>query len=325
MSSIRTKGLYLGMLVGLAWGLDTVLLGAMMAESPVFVDASARALLLMAFLHDAFGFAWLALLLLCKREWPSTGRILFEKWGLATVVAAIVGGPLGMSAFVLGITYAGPAYASSISVIYPGIGGVLAYLFLKERISRGAMVGIGVSIGGSVALGYSSVDLALHPYFSVGLLLAFGAAVGWASEGVMIAYAMRRARGHAPERMRPRQLLAVRFGTSLVIYALVIMPISGGYRQLMALTSVDVLAFAGISALGVTSYLAWYKAVQYVGAALGTALNSTSALWAIVFSWLLLDHEITVYLAVCGAVIVTGVCLFAFSQRAMAPANRRHR
>ena len=114
----------------------------------------------------------------------------------------------------------------------------------------------------------------------------------------------------------PQQFLTLRYLTSLVVYGLIIMPAIGGYPTVGKLIqSREIFYFAGIAILGATTYLSWYKAVDYIGAAMGTALNSTAAFWAIIFSWLILGTEITPYLAVCGAVIIIGVFIFAIDPK----------
>ena len=41
-----------------------------------------------------------------------------------------------MSFYFFGIQYAGVTYAASIASIFPGIGAVLAYFFLKEKMKN---------------------------------------------------------------------------------------------------------------------------------------------------------------------------------------------
>ena len=72
-----------------------------------------------------------------------------------------------------------------------------------------------------------------------------------------------------------------------------------------------VIKYAGVAILGAFTYLCWYKAVDLIGSAMGTALNSTAALWTIIFSTLLFGAPFTPSLAFWGAVIVLGVFIFA--------------
>jgi len=309
------KGLAFGILVGFAWGLDTVLMGVLSRNSIVLSNATSATSLVVAFLHDAFCFMWLILVMSLTKQFLSTFKLLKTKKGRAVCIAAFIGAPIGMSGFVLGIKYAAPAYASAISVIYPGIGAILAYFILKEKLSIKAILGISLSIIGSAALGYSKIDISVYPQFYLGIAFTCIAVLGWASEGVILGYAMKKIKNEENIEATPEQFLTLRYFTSAMVYGLLIMPAVGGYNAIVHLPSSEILSFAGIAILGTITYLSWYKAVSYVGAGLGTALNSTASFWALIFSWLILKQPITPYLAICSGVIIIGIFIFALASQ----------
>lgn len=215
-----------------------------------------------------------------------------------------------MSAYLLAIKYAGAPYASSISVIYPGVGAILSYFILKEKLSVRAMVGIAVSLFGSFMLGFNPSADAPETFFK-GVLFALVAVAGWALEGVIVGFAMKKIKNGEHIQATPQQFLCVRYLTSLLSYALV-----GGYQVAgKVISSGLVFKYAGIAILGAITYLAWYKAVDLIGAAMGTALNSTASLWSIIFSALLFGAKITLPLAIWGCVIVLGVFIFAIDPK----------
>ena len=310
MESKLKKGLLFGGLVGFAWGLDTVLMG-LVGQTEILRN-SPSGVLVSAFLHDSFCFFWLVLAMFFKKELIGAFQLLKTKKGKAICLAALVGAPIGMSGYVMGIKYAAPAYASSISVIYPGVGAILSYFILKEKISKRAMFGIGISLLGSVALGYSKVNIAEYPHFYKGIAFTCLAVLGWALEGVIVGYAMKKIKNEDNIKSTPQQFLTLRYLTSFVCYALIVIPFVSGYGTVGKLIkSYEIFYFAGIAILGAITYLSWYKAVDHIGAAMGTALNSTAAFWAIIFSFLILGTPITTYLMVCGLVIILGVFIFA--------------
>ncbi|MGL5903879.1 MAG: DMT family transporter [Cetobacterium sp.] len=310
MESNLKKGLFFGGLVGFAWGLDTVLMG--LVGNITILKTASSSTLISAFLHDAFCFLWLALVAVFNKKFIETFKLLKTKKGKVTFLAALVGAPIGMSGYVIGIKYAAPAYASSLSVIYPGVGAILSYFILKEKLSKRAIIGIIVSLIGSVALGYSKVDLNMYPDFYKGMAFTLLAVFGWALEGVIIGYAMKKIKDEKEIVATPQQFLTIRYLTSFIAYGVIIMPIIDGYKVVghLALNG-EILYFSGIAILGTITYLSWYKAVNYIGASMGTALNSTAAFWAIIFSNLILGTEITPYLALCGLIIIVGVFIFA--------------
>ena len=104
----------------------------------------------------------------------------------------------------------------------------------------------------------------------------------------------------------------------MVSYAVIVLPFIGGYPLAGQIVSRGlVFKYAGIAILGAITYLSWYKAVDLIGAAMGTALNSTAALWTIIFSALLFGDKITPSLAIWGIVIVLGVFIFAIDPKTL--------
>ena len=324
-----TKGILLGVLVGIFWGLDGVLMGQLgkqpLLSDPAFAAASgvgqttfSFSPLVTAFFHESFCFVWVALALVFSKQLKHAFYILFRtKRGLATAVAALVGSPIGMSAYLLGIQYAGAPYASSISVIYPGVGALISWLVLKEKLSVRAVIGIAVSLLGSFMLGFRpSADVPAT--FFKGVLFAAVAVLGWALEGVMIGFAMKHIKGEDHVQASPQQLLCLRYFVSMIAYAVIVLPSIGGYSLAGQIVSQGMVwQYAGIAILGALTYLSWYKAVDLIGAAMGTALNSTAALWTIIFSAAFFGGKITASLAIWGAVIVLGVFIFAIDPKAL--------
>lgn len=98
----------------------------------------------------------------------------------------------------------------------------------------------------------------------------------------------------------------------MVAYAAIVLPIIKGYPLAGYIIKTGMVGYyALIAMLGAFTYLCWYKAVDLIGSALGTALNSTAALWTIIFSFLLFKREITSAMAIWAIVIVLGVFVFA--------------
>lgn len=302
-------GICLGIIVGMAWGLDGVLMGRVGA-SEIFSTFELSPLVTALF-HDGFAFFWILLYLVFAKQVKGFLGLIKTKKGLATAIAALVGAPIGMSAYLLAIKYATAPYASSISVIYPGIGAILSYFILKEKLSLRALIGIGISLFGSFMLGFNPTSV-VGPDFFKGVMFALVAVAGWALEGVIIGFAMKHIKGEEDVKATPQQFLALRYLVSLLSYSLVVVPLIGGYGVAGDIISSGLaLNYAGIAILGAITYLAWYKAVDLIGAAMGTALNSTASLWSIIFSALLFGAEITPQLAFWGIVIVLGVFIFA--------------
>ena len=321
------KGIMFGICVGIAWGLDGVLMGRVGQTSLLSDFNYAQSLgisqlsfnfspLVTAFFHESFCFVWVALVLAFSKQLKQVFYLLFKtKKGKAAAIAALVGSPIGMSAYLLGIKYASAPYASSISVIYPGIGAILSYLILKEKLSKRAIVGIMISLFGSFMLGFNPSSNVPDTFFK-GIFFASIAVLGWALEGVMIGFAMKHIKNEDHIQATPQQLLCLRYFVAMVCYAVIVLPVINGYPMAQTIVSQGhVVKYAGIAILGAFTYLMWYKAVDLIGSAMGTALNSTAALWTIIFSALLFHNPITPTLVIWGVVIVVGVFIFAIDPK----------
>lgn len=121
---------------------------------------------------------------------------------------------------------------------------------------------------------------------------------------------MKHTKGEDDVHPTQQQFLCLRFLILVLSYGLVVLSLIDGYSE-------TVLAYAGIAILGATTYLCWYKAVDLIGSAMGTALNSTAVLWSIVFSAILFGDKITPNLGFWGFVIVSGVFIFAIDPKSM--------
>ncbi|WP_297520678.1 DMT family transporter [uncultured Clostridium sp.] len=316
------KGLMFGILVGLAWGLDGVLLGKV---QEVFTSSSflstyetlgistksvEYAPLVTGFFHESFAFFWIAIYLAFNKQLKHMFYLLFKtKKGKAIAIAALVGSPIGMGAYLLGIKYASAPYAASISVIYPGVGAILAYLILKEKLNKRAIVGIAVSLFGSIMLGLKPGDV--PETFMLGVAFSLVAVLGWALEGVIVGFAMKHIKDEDHVQATPQQFLGLRYFIAMLSYGLFILPMIDGFGLAgYVISSGMVFKIALIATLGAITYLSWYKAVDLIGAAMGTALNSTAAFWSIVFTAILFG-QFDPSVAIWCVVIVIGVFIFA--------------
>ena len=90
-------------------------------------------------------------------------------------------------------------------------------------------------------------------------------ALGWALESVVCAYGMKSGN------VDPEMALAIRELSSFVIYASFIIPVfCEGYSGVLdVLTSMSVIWLLLTACVGVFSYLAWYKAIDTIGASRG--------------------------------------------------------
>ncbi|WP_313126516.1 DMT family transporter [Proteiniclasticum ruminis] len=308
-----------GLSAGLLWGLDTVILGIALSRAPFLTTEQAIFLspFVSTFVHDFFSSVWMLILMGVKKEFRNVLRALRSRSGKFIVLAALMGGPLGMTGYVLSIKYIGAAYTAIISSLFPAVGALFSYLFLKEKMKPYQLVGLFVSIGGVIALGYtpggSEIENAL-----LGFFFAFLCVIGWAVEAVIIAYGLKDPDISDEHALQIRQL------TSTLFYAFIILPVLGGWGLSMEVFRGSTVFLILLSAFfGTASYLFYYKAIHKIGASKAMALNITYCAWAIVFGFFILQETVGWLDIVFAAVIVFGSILAASDLRDLVSGSRK--
>lgn len=291
-----------GLLAGFLWGINTVIIGIALAMSPFASTEQAVFLspFISTFIHDLASSLWMLLYMGVKGQYGRVIEALKTRSGKFIVLAAMVGGPIGMTGYVLSIKYIGAAYTAIISSLFPAVGAFLSYVFLREKMRVNQMIGLAISIGGVIILGYSPGGSQVSNVF-VGFLFAFLCVFGWASEAVIISYGLRDLEVNDEEALQIRQL------TSAVFYGLIILPLMGAWDITLNVLPTSASGIIFLSALfGTTSYLFYYRAIHKIGATKAMALNITYVAWAIGFGFLILNEAVSLKEITCALVIIGG-------------------
>ncbi|MDU2688036.1 hypothetical protein GOD95_11775 [Paeniclostridium sordellii] len=105
----KNKGLFSGVMSGVLWGLDTALTGIILNMS-IFIKVQKTILLapfVSAFLHDMFSSLWIFLYIIATKQLKLVLKSLKTRSGKVICMAAILGGPVGMAAYLMAIKYIG--------------------------------------------------------------------------------------------------------------------------------------------------------------------------------------------------------------------------
>lgn len=264
---------------GALWGLDTVILAIALALNPFATDAHAS--LVSAALHDAVCALILLVFMAMRGRLKDTWRAVHTRSGRAVMVAALLGGPIGMSGYLLAIDQIGAGYTAIISTFYPALGTALAVLVLKERMRPRQVIALAVAIGAIIATSYTSTSVSGSALW--GVLGALAAVVGWGCEAVILAWGMR------DDAVDNETALQIRETTSGLTYLVLVVPLGGALSSTgQALTSPGAMGLVALAAAaGTASYLFYYKAIDLLGAARAMALNISYSAWAVLFAFLL--------------------------------------
>lgn len=305
VSSNYKKGIGCGVISAITWGADTVLMGVILSLTPFIKteEVIVIAPIITAFLHDSFSAIWTFIYLGLRKKLGGFFKAVKTKSAFFVAVAALLGGPIGMSGYLLSVKYIGPSYTAIISSLYPAIGAILATIILKEKINKKAWIGLIVAILGVSILGYTSVTSETNP---IGFVFAVICAFGWGSECVVCAYGMKG------DEVTSEFALQIRQFTSAVAYGLIIVPIVGGIG-----ISFDILRNSAIfwiigTALAATiSYLFYYTAIYKIGPTRAMGINITYVVWAIIFDNIFLGNKINVLTILSSILVILGVYFIA--------------
>ena len=290
------------------WGLDTVIMGIALTMVPFIGTAEAIALgaIVSSALHDVFCALWLLLYMGVRGRLKDTLAALKTRSGKVVMLGALLGGPLGMTGYVIAINNIGAGYTAIISSFYPAFGTLMAVLLLKEKITAGRLIALFVALGGIIAMGYLSADTTVVGDPTIGLIAAIVTVVGWGSEAVLCAWGMR------DDAVDNETALQIRETTSAIVYLFVILPIFGAWMfTWSALPNVGVGVVALAALAGTASYLFYYKGIATIGAAKGMALNISYSAWAVLFGLILLGSVPGPVEIICCVAILCGTILAA--------------
>ena len=271
-----------GLLSGLTWAVETVLMGIVLGMSPFFTTAQAMLLAPFAatFLHDLFSALSLFIYNGVRGKTKDFFKILKKPGCKWLVLGATIGGPIGMTGYTMAVNYMGASVGSVATAVYPAIGTVLAFLFLKEKVKWYQWVFLFLTLLGVYGLSYSP-DLNVSNFW-LGLLGAFMCAFGWGTSTVILAKCLKD-----PD-MDESYVLTLRQSVSALVYGVIILPVLGAWKFIPTLFTVRepllIPVLVGSALAATVSYLMYYVSLDKIGAAKTMALNVTYPAWAIILT-----------------------------------------
>ena len=282
--------MFAGIIAGITWALETVILGIALAMSPFFTTTQAIffAPFVSTFLHDAFSAIFATIYNGVRGKLPNVWKAFCTKSGKFVVLAAAIGGPIGMTGYVMCVNYMGASIGAIASAIFPAIGAVLAYFFLREKMRWYQWVFLLITLGGVIGLSYTP-EMAANSNYLLGILGAMMCSFGWGIEAVILAKSLTD-----PE-VTDEYALQIRQTTSAVVYGIILLPVLGlikgdvlggwSFAASLFVNTGWLIPVVAIAALFATvSYLFYYKAIAQIGASKAMALNITYTAWAMVFT-----------------------------------------
>ena len=280
-----------GIIAGITWAIETIVLGFALGMSPFFTTEQAIFLapFVSTFLHDAFSAIWATLYNAVRGNSKNVLKAFKTKSGKFVVLAAVIGGPVGMTGYVMAVNYMGASIGAVASAVFPAIGAVLAFVFLKEKMKWYQWLFLIATLLGVYGLSYSP-EMEVSNY-ALGILGALMCSFGWGIEAVVLAKSLTD-----PE-VTDEYALQIRQTTSALTYGVILLPvislvkgwnITDSWKFAVSLFTSDAawliptIAAAGLAAT--VSYLFYYKAISQIGPSKAMGLNVSYAGWALIFT-----------------------------------------
>jgi drug/metabolite transporter (DMT)-like permease len=209
--------------------------------------------------------------------------------GRVMILAALIGGPISSTAYVIGLQMAG-SIVIPITALCPAIGAILGRILFKQELNKRMTLGIAICVAASFMIGSTSITGSAPKGALLGICIAFIAALGWGFEGCVA--------GYGTSMIDSEIGITIRQATSGLSNLIILIPIMGmlaGSVKLsthlvaQAFTSGSAMIWFAVSGLcAFVSYMSWYKGNSMCGAALGMACNGTYSFWGPFACWIIL-------------------------------------
>lgn len=295
------KGVFIALFSGIAYGLYTAFLtmgmskgvwadwyGANTAGLSAFVVVYLLAALGNA-INDTCSAVWAIGSSVVRGKFKDFLRCLNTKPGRIIIIAALIGGPLAGTAYVVALQMAGSMIVP-ISALCPAVAAILGKILYKQEINKRMAIGIIICIFASFLIGSTGFSGGISSKALLGIFIAIIAAIGWGFEGCVA--------GYASTMVDPEIGICIRQLSSGIANLFIVVPImglmAGGLEissnlVIKAFTSGPAMFWFILSGLlTFLTFMTWYAGNSMCGAGLGTACNGTYSFFGPFFCYLVL-------------------------------------
>ncbi|WP_419176668.1 hypothetical protein [Desulfosediminicola sp.] len=296
-TSFRRRGIQIATFSGIMYGIYTAFMTLGMSKG-IWVDwyeeNSALSAFAVIYLLGALGAAttdicsaiWASSIAAVRGRFGDFVRTLKTKPGMIMVGAAIIGGPIAGTAYVIGLQMAG-SIVVPIAALCPAIGAILGKFLFKQQLNARILSGIAICFLASVMIGSTGLGADAADNLLLGLMFAFIAALCWGLEGCVC--------GYGTSMIDPEIAITIRQVTAGVTNLFILVPLFAYFGGANAVEMVT-LAFTDSSLIwfivgGLAAYMTfmfWYQGNGMCGAALGMSCNGTFSFWGPFCCWIII-------------------------------------
>ncbi len=296
--SFKTRGVITAISSGFTYGIYTAFMTLAMSVGIWGVwygDNSGLSAFAVIFLLGALGAGitdgcsgiWALSICIVRGKFQDYLRCLKSKPGVIMTFAAILGGPVAATCYVIGLQQAGPIIVP-ISALCPAFGSIISHFLFGQKLTPRVILGILICFAASAIIGSTGLSLEGQANVPLGLLFGFIAAICWGFEGCIC--------GYGTSLVDYEIAITIRQTTSGIVNLLLLVPLFafiGGAdafamigQNIMNIESFKWFIIAGFFAY--FNYMLWYKGNGMCGTALGMVCNGMFAFWGPFFCWLVL-------------------------------------
>lgn len=258
-------------------------------------------------LHDLLSAVFVTGLNATRGRARKTWAALKTRGGKIVALGALLGGPIGMTGYVIAINNIGSAYTAVLTAFYPAFGALVAYFLLRDRLQLLQVAGLGLAILGITGISYLSTSPEnISGNSWLGLCGAAITILGWGGEAVIYSYSKKAS--DIPTDIA----LEIRQSVSAMTYLLITIPLAIYFDfQLSELNFSSLWLFAIAAIIGSLSYYCYYSAIERIGPTRAMALNISYSAWAIIFSAIIALAFPSLLAIICCFAIILGSTLAA--------------
>ena len=300
-SKFFKKGITVAILSGMCYGLYSAFITLGMSNGVwtdwYGVNTAALSAFVITYLLGALGSAlndtisaiWCLGIAAAKGKLGDFFRTLTTKPGRMMMLAALLGGPIASTAYIVALQLGG-SIIIPITALCPAIGAIMARILFKQKLTPRMLLGIAICFCATFMIGSTGLGGDAPAGLLLGILIAFIAAFGWGLEGCIAGYGtsmidyeigitIRQCTSGLSNLIILVPIMAIMAGNIGLAPSLIGQAVSDGPSVIWFVVSAFFAVFA---------YSLWYKGNSMCGAALGMACNGAYSFWGPFFCWIVL-------------------------------------
>lgn len=294
------SGFILGSMSGITWAIDTIIVGIVLINCGSLFNFKELVGLpfIIAFLKDLFSCILLNIDMIRKKKFNHILKYILDGKVKILILGSILGGPIGMTLYIVSIRFISPEGAANISAIYPIVTAILSSIIIKEKLSFKSKLGIIFSFIGVFIVGYSKTQCNFNFITGIGILLVIITILCWALESILYSFQVSKVL-----ELSSMEALAIRELVAVIVHVFIMVFIcSRDINVIKVVMNIYPLILL-TSCISLLSYLLWYKSIDLIGPSKATTLNVAYVLWVVIFQVVIFSQNIK-FNFILGSIII---------------------